>query len=299
MLLPVKHNPDNGFTVVRVHYEADPLKASPEWSNEEMKGYSPRAWMREFEIDYSHYDGKPFFPEFQEYNIAKRAFEYKHNEVLYRGWDFGFHRPCCVITKLNEFDQWCWMKMILGEEEGIMAFGKRVRQFCLSTYPGAKYIDACDPAGDSVSDKSEKTSIGILNTLGIWPQFRKQPIKQGAEIIRQKLMMRVDGKPGILISPDQEYFIDMMKGGLHYPEATREGQIEKEFYLKDGYYDHGGDALRYIAVEMFTIIGQQQEANEIARDPMKDKYAMGNPSTSADMWGTSENEYQDPMEELF
>lgn len=264
MLLPVIRNTKNKFTVARVHYSVDPDK-DQKWVDIVKPGMTERAWNREYEIDYSSYAGKPFYTEFNEFNISKETIEYKDKEVLYRGWDFGFHRPAVLITKLNQFDQWCWIKTILGENEGIKEFGQRVREYCLSNYPGARYIDACDPAGKQVSDKSEHTSIQILNALGIYPQSRKQEIKQGAEIIRQKLKIRVDGKPGILINPDQEYLINAMKGGLHYPEA-KEGQPEKEFYQKDGYYDHIGDCGRYIATEMFTIIGQQQESNTVTQD---------------------------------
>lgn len=277
MILPVKRNKNNNFTVVRCHYSADPEKNTPEWISEAKSGMPERGWNREYEIDYSSFAGKAFYPEFKEYNIAKENVKYQLRETLYRGWDFGFHRPCCLITKLNEFTQWCWLKCILGEDEGIMEFGKRVRKYCLTEYPGAKYIDACDIAGTQVSDKSEKTSVQILNALGIWPQSRKQPIKQGAEIIRQKLAMRADGKVGLLVNPDQEDVIDGFKGGIHYPEP-KEGQPEKEFYEKDGYYDHIFDGSRYLSTEMFTVIGQQQSSNEIATDPLKHQWRDGRPS---------------------
>lgn len=292
MLLPIKKNPINGFTVVRVHYSADSEKNTDEWIKSAMQGMTDRGWMREYEIDYSTYAGKAFYPEFKEHNIAKGPIEYKTGETLYRGWDFGFHRPCVVITKIDDYDRWCWMKCILGQDEGIMAFGQRVRRFCQAEYPGAKYIDACDPAGASLSDKGDQSSVQILNTLGIFPQFRKQNIKTGGEIIRKKLLIRVDGQPGLLVDPGETYLIDMMKGGLHYPEA-KEGRGEVEYYEKDGYYDHGGDTVRYIATELFTVIGQQQENNELSQDENQRMYAMGQPMTNFDYNQQNMNDYGD------
>lgn len=277
MILPVRRNKKNDFCVLRIHYSTDPDKDKDSWIKEAKRGMPERGWLREYEIDYTSFAGKPFFLEFGELNIAKKQIEYTTKETLYRSWDFGFHRPCCLITKLNQFEQWCWLKLIMGQDEGIMNFGKRVRKYCLTEYSGAKYIDACDIAGTQVSDKSEKTSVQILNALGIWPQSRKQPIEQGAQIIRQKLIMRADGKIGLLVNSDQTEIIDGFKGGLHYPEA-KEGQAEKEFYEKDGYYDHIFDAGRYLATEMFTVIGQQQSGNEIARDPLKHKWRDGRPT---------------------
>lgn len=291
MIVPVRRNPNNGFSVATVHFTMDPNKNNEKWIAEAKKGLSEQAWNREYEIDYSSYGGKKFFPEFEEFNIAKHKIEYKRGETLYRGWDYGFHRPCCIITRLNQFDQWEWMKVILGEDEGIRAFGLRVHRYCLAEYPGAKYIDADDIAGKQKSDKSELSSREILNNIGIYPNSRKQEIRQGAEIIRQKLRMRVDGKPGILINQQETDIIDGFRGGLHYPE-TREGQTEKEFYHKDGYYDHIFDSARYIAVEMFTIIGQTQPQNSIiGQDHNKDTFAMGNPNYGEYMEEYDINEY--------
>lgn len=276
MILPVKRNPNNKFTVVTIHYTADEEKATEEWKKHAKAGMSEKGWSREYEIDYSEPAGKPFYPEFSNLNIAKKALKYRTRETLYRGWDYGFHRPACGITRLNEFDQWEWMKVILGEDEGIRDFGHRVKRFCQAEYPGAKWIDAGDPAGEQKSDKSEQTSVQILAAMGIFVQSRKQEIKLGSEIIRQKLPMRADGKPGILVDPSQTIWIDGFKGGLHYPEP-REGQTFKEAYHKDGYYDHVFDLARYLAVEMFTIIGQVQDTNEISENSLNHEWRDGRP----------------------
>jgi len=271
-VLPYKKNPNNKFAVVRVHYSIDPEKNNPEWIARAKEGMPENGWKREYEIDYSSFAGKPFYPEFKEYNIAPQEIEYVQREILYRGWDYGFHRPCCVITKINQFDQWCWLRVILGHDEGILDFGRRVQNFCLSTYPGARYIDGDDIAGTQVSDKSEKTSRQLLNTLGIYPKSRKQEIRQGAEIIRKKLGMRVDGKPGLLVDPTQTIFVDGFQGGLHYPDVfldtgdLKEGRREPQYYQKDGYYDHVFDATRYIAVEMFSLVGETELPNQLSNN---------------------------------
>jgi hypothetical protein len=275
LIVPVHKNAKNGFTVARVHYSLDPLKNTPAWVAMAKQGMTERAWNREYELDYTIFAGKTFFPEFKEYNIADCI--YQERETLYRSFDYGFHRPACLITKLNQFDQWCWLECILGEDEGIMKFGRRVFEHCVTHYPGAYWFDAGDPAGEQKSDKSEKTSVQVLNSLGIYPRSQKQPIKQGAEIIRQKLAIRADGRAGLIVHPSQTILIDGFKGGLHYPEIEG-AQTEKEYYEKDGFYEHPFDAARYIATEMFTVIGQTQMANPITRSgDGRDEYAMGTP----------------------
>lgn len=275
-ILPIVRNKRNDFTIVTLHYSADPSKNTDEWIHEAKKGMPERGWLREYEIDYSVYEGKAFFPEFKQFNIQES--EYFDRETIYRGWDYGFHRPACLITKLNDKDQWCWLEVILGEDEGIMDFGKRIRKHCLTHFPGAYYIDVGDPAGEQKSDKSEKTSVQILEALGIYVRSRKQPIKQGAEIIRQKLQMRVDGIPGLIVNPNQPIIIDGFKGGLHYPEA-KEGKPQREYYEKDGYYDHVFDCGRYLATEMFTVIGEQANPNRFSNSITEEqKYRMGRPT---------------------
>ena len=275
MLLPVTHNAGNNFTIARLHYMADPEK-DQKWVDMAKQGMPEQGWEREYEISYEWFGGKAFFGEFKEYNVKHT--DYRPRETVYRGWDYGYHRPACHISVINQRDQWCWLEAVLGKDEGIFEFGSRIRNYCLSHYPGAYFIDAGDPAGLQVTDKGDKTSVQILQTLGIYVRSRKQPIAQGAEIIRQKLQMRVDGVPGMLVNPDQTAVIDGFKGGLHYPEE-KEGVPMREYYEKDGYYDHIFDAARYIATEMFSVIGQQMVQNEITHDPNQDRYRMGAPAS--------------------
>lgn len=278
MIIPITRNPINKFTVARLHYSLDPEKNTREWLAEAKRGMPDNGFKREYEIDYSYFAGKPVF-DFNEFNI--HPVTYTERETLYRGWDYGFHRPCCVITKLNQQDQWGIIHVILGKDESIRAFGLRVRNYCLSTYPGAKYIDADDIAGIHKSDKSELSSRQMLNAIGIYPQGRKQEINEGLTIIRQKLNIRVDGKPGLIVDPSNTDVIDGFKGGIHYPEA-KEGKTESEFYEKDGYYDHIFDALRYIGVEMFTLLGQKEQTNDIARSTLEWQWRDGRPRMSMD-----------------
>ncbi|HHT9145261.1 MAG TPA: hypothetical protein ACFYD4_06200 [Candidatus Wunengus sp. YC61] len=279
MIISVIRNPKNRFVVARCHYSLDPEKNTPAWIAEAKRGMPEAGWNREYEIDYSYFAGKPFFPEFKEWNIGEIS--YSSREVLYRGWDYGFHRPCCLVTSLNSFDQWKWIKVILGKDEGILDFGKRVREYCFSTYPGAKYVDADDIAGTQVSDKSQQTSRQLLNSLGIFPIGRKQEIAEGASIIRNKLAMRVDGKPGLIVNGQETDLIDLFRGGIHYPEA-KEGREEREAYEKDGYFDHIVDCARYIGTQMFSVVGNKQSNNEIAYNPMEEMYRDGRPRNSLD-----------------
>jgi hypothetical protein len=235
MIIPIVRNPNNKFVVARLHYSLDPDKAKPEWVEEIKRGMPESGWRREYEIDYTVFEGKPVFPEFSEINI--KPLKAPEKAMMLVGWDFGYHRPAITVSFVNEIDQWCLLKSIIGEDEGILRFGTRIRDFLNSTYSSCKFLHYADPAGHQKNDKSEKTSIEVLNSLDIYPQSKPAPVNEGIEIIRQKIPMRDDGKVGLLVNVTETDLIDGFKGGYSYGEI-KEGEVGKEEPVKDGYYIH-------------------------------------------------------------
>jgi len=253
MILKPRWNPKNKFCVLRLHYSSDPDKNTPEWKEMAQRGISERSWNREYEIDYDTFEGKPVFPEFREdWHISDFTYEPLPAKTVYRGWDFGYHRPAVTIGWINDFDQLLIKKEVLGHDEGIKDFASRVLNICATDFPNAKWIDACDPAGHQKNDKSEFTSVEVLNNLGVFPTSKPSNIDEKLEIIRQRLKMRNDGKVGILVHPDCTRIINGFKGGYRYAEA-KEGQPEKEVPLKDNFYDNVFDSLEYLATNFLEL----------------------------------------------
>lgn len=56
-------NPINKYTVIRVHYSADPKKRTKVWREEARAGIPFAEWMREYEIVWSAFEGVPVFAE--------------------------------------------------------------------------------------------------------------------------------------------------------------------------------------------------------------------------------------------
>jgi hypothetical protein len=253
MIIQTTWNPKNKFCVARVHYSCDPEKSTPEWKAKAREGLSDRGWNREYEITYDVYAGLPVYSDFKR-GVHVKAFDVPANATLYRGWDFGYNHPAMVVVYINEFDQFCVKDEILGEHEGIKEFGLRAKRHCQLKFPGASWLDACDDAGKQVNDKSNETSIQVLNNdpINIYPVFRASGINEGLEIIRQRLLIRNDGKPGFIIHPDCKILIDSFMGGYRYPEK-KEGTPEDEKPLKDGYYEHLCDALRELAINYLEM----------------------------------------------
>jgi hypothetical protein len=251
MKITATYNTQNKFCVARVHYTADPDKATPEWMAKAKEGTAERDWLREYEINYDVFTGKPVYPDFKEVHV--RSMQYTPGGYMYGGWDFGYHHPAFVAAFVNQFDQLCIMGEQFGNDESIQSFGSRVLRWRQAMFPGAQWIEACDPAGHQKNDKSEATSIEVLGALGIFPTSKASSIREGIEIITQRLMMRNDGQYGLLINPSCKILLDAFKGGYRYPEE-RDGSPEDENPQKDGYYDHLMDALRYLCVNNFNAV---------------------------------------------
>jgi len=174
----------------------------------------------------------------------------------------------CVVAFINEHEQFCIRKTIMGENEKILDFGLRVKNYCNAMYQGAHFIDACDPAGNQVKDTTE-TSIEYLNSIGIYPLSRPSKIIEGLEIIRNLNDKRIDNKFGLIIHPDCTILIDAMLGGYRYKES-REGQTVSEVPLKDGYYDHLCDSLRYLLIntDQTDIVRFMNKNNGLNSNPI-------------------------------
>lgn len=63
--LTVKYTP-SGFCVAKLHYTADPDKATPEWKTSAKSGFKHEdKWRKEYEIDFSALGGTLVYPELQ------------------------------------------------------------------------------------------------------------------------------------------------------------------------------------------------------------------------------------------
>lgn len=242
-------NKENGFFVVRLHYTADPIKRGKKWQEAVKRGMTEEAWQQEFEINPEQTKGKKVFPEFVE-QVHVADLQPVEGLPLFRGWDFGFHHPCCTFSQLNNDDQWCMLWELMGNDEALENFVPKVK----SIYPNFKYLDYCDRAGAQSSDKAQRTSVQILNSFGIFPQYKFSNPEDRAALIRGRFLKRLDGKPGILINKNCRITIAGANGGYHYPETTVRSPAEKEEPVKDGIHDHVWDCWGYTAIFKFNVI---------------------------------------------
>lgn len=97
-------NAGNGFAVMQLHFSADPVKRTAAWKARTSRQMHPRAWRREYEIDWASAEGEPVVPEFEE-ALHVREVAVDGTLRLLRFWDFGFDSPVVLFAQLTHWDQ--------------------------------------------------------------------------------------------------------------------------------------------------------------------------------------------------
>lgn len=242
----------NGYAVCLLHYSSD-----PEGRNEEQRreGLAENDFLREHELSFESYAGEPFYGHvYDRYYHEDPSLSYIEEIPVWVGWDFGHRRPGIVVSQVYPDSQFAILGEVLGENQTLNRFVEdSALPYLHEHFPGATLFHAADPAGKQVTDKSEHTSFTILHQYGIFPRARRSEINEGVTHIKNKLLaVRLGGK-GLVINPDRcPILTEGFRGGYRYPESTQ-ANPEPLYPAKDGYYEHLMDALRYIAVNVFSL----------------------------------------------
>ena len=199
-------------------------------------------------------DGQPFYDGYKE-DIHNKSLVYDPNRRLIRVWDYGFLHPAVSFHQIDSHGRWKVLREHMGENMTIQSYGEFIKTKCKEWYPKAEYEDYGDPAGNQKNDKSEKTSVQILASMGIFVTSRASTYRDRKEIIERKLSTIIDGLPALMVDKSCTIINDGFLGGYHYP-VYKEGQQfnPRRFELpyKDGYYEHLLNTVEYFAVNTFT-----------------------------------------------
>lgn len=260
------HN-NNGYTAVLLHFDSDPYSASKEQRH---VGLDEEKYRREHELDFSSWAGKPVLRGFKK-SFIREDIGVTEDIPIWRGWDFGYHRPAVSYVSLH--GSFWVIGELLGQDMHLSEFLDK----CVLPYEESlfgkdrakiKFLDAADPAGRQVSDKSEHTSFAILSQYGVFPYARRSEINEGLTVLRTHLL---DGT--FAVHPRCRIIVEALNGGYRYPEPTV-GSPEPLFPLKDGYFEHLMDTLRYICVnsgDLWNLRGKKNPEEEKTTDRVENQ----------------------------
>lgn len=258
----------DGYLILRLHYTCDPERATQEWIEETVKGYTGgltgSMWQREMEIDFGSYSGLPVYPEFDK-NRSVTQVKYNPHLPLWRGWDFGYRNPAVVFLQL-----WPDNTLVLLHElfptldkealPGIstenmvrLVIAETDRLFPNANDPGltAGVYDFCDPAGNQKKETSDFSSIEVLQKFGLEPEYavvgRKSRIDYARVYIEGK---HEDGKPMFLINSSCPLSIEAFAAAYRFPESDK-GKEDREMpdlsrKIQEQPYIHIMDSFEYV-----------------------------------------------------
>ena len=231
------------------------------WAKRMEQSLDEEQWLREFRRFYGVVSGQVVLKV--DPGIHFKKLNWIPGKVMWRGWDFGYRRPACMVTQMNNKDQWCWYWGMVGENEITSKFAARVFEICDAKYPaqidknGKKieqlWLDYCDPHVNS-SSVAETTDAAELEAAykkrykdrHMSLAWARLSFEDGIKLMRERLLLRNDGNPGLLIDDDFQLAKDGVLGGYHFPEDRKSGE-HPEYPAKDGTYIHLMDSARYIA----------------------------------------------------
>jgi hypothetical protein len=171
---------------------------------------------------------------------------------LFRWWDFGFGHPSCVWAQADEHFRIRILREVLGENIEAKAFIQHCIGVTNQHFPEAQGIlDFGDPAAKQKKDTG--STLQVLDGQGINLIYLDgMTIEEGLRRIRFLLEQLWAGEPAITISKmGAPLTVRMFQGGYYKHKTTGRP-------VKDGFYDHLADAIRYGITNIFDAEGRPQ-----------------------------------------
>lgn len=230
--LDVRCNPKNGYTVVRLHYTADPEKDNDAFRAEARKlSGTKEKYEQEFEINWEVVIGDLVWTEFtKDHNV--KFFKYDSGLPLVETWDPGVW-TCCLPCQLTEWGQLRIFEANLNilQDGSKIKFPEHVetyRRFQKLHYPAPQsFIPIMDIAG-----KAEQVMTEISPMECLTAHYGKQPYnhslshhkEDAINLVSRKLLETVvnpetkEHEKAIIIHPDATKVIKTMTVGYKYKE---------------------------------------------------------------------------------
>lgn len=282
-----------GWLVFQIHYTADPDKRTPEWKQGAIDSMPDlQSYNREFEIDWASTTGLPFYPAFYKTYAENRSYYVRTQEapngIIYRGFDFGFHRPACVWAwldnagtlrvlrefcprQLDVYDFREAVKFLSGETDQIQASRPRAISWCDRVLAGGerwfkkgtKFINFCGVEAKKTQsltgDFGEMNDFEVFEGGGVSLSIVNQRVSAGTYILRN-LMKDRNGSPGIQVDPSCLTLLHGLAGGLTFGDGSKSTPLDDEVAIHPE-LSHIHDALRYLVTGVINVSDVQSRMN--------------------------------------
>jgi hypothetical protein len=126
-------------------------------------------------------------------------------------------------------------------------FAPEFKKYLDTNYPGFTFIIYGDPAGDKAGEAVEETPMKILRKNGIQclPCDTNDPLIRRSSIINPMTDLRMDGKPGFLITKKCAMWRKGLAGGFCYKRIQVTGEEKYGDQPDKNKYSHICEAGEY------------------------------------------------------
>jgi hypothetical protein len=196
--------------------------------------------------------GDPVFTSFnRSIHVIPEVIDPMPEQIVWRGWDYGYDWSAVVFAQKNTFDQLVVLGCVIGHNTTVDELAPRAEKIGLEWFGNVNYLDFGGADGEYKHPLSRESIHEVLSLRGIKPSFKlAYPgcVEDGLNMIRRLLLLREDGKAGIIFSePRCGVLIDGMAGGYSRdkngdPDSTCRPYIDVV------------DALRYLVVNNFEPV---------------------------------------------
>ncbi len=262
------HNPQNKFTVVDIHYTANPKKRDATFRETIRSSMPVKDFMVEYERNWEVFSGKPVYEDYSKSFHESAAGEAHIGLPLLCGWDFGL-TPACVVAQLQS-GRLVILREYIGSNTGIKKFVETVvgpglaQEFPEWRDAKKDFRHYIDPAGLQKAQTDERTCAGTMHDCGLrsiypgplnWEARRKS--------VEHFLMLRTREGAGLQLDPKRSPLLSRgFSGGYCYPEKYENIQPDDYSPLKNN-YSHPHDALQYLCGGAMALKGQGRHPTEI------------------------------------
>lgn len=272
-------NPGNKFTVVRVHYSADPRKRTAQWRADARSGVPYAEWMREYEIVWSAFEGVPVYAESysKRWHISQEPLDWVMELPMVRAWDFGLDTlgMACLFGQLLPDGRLFVYRELLASDTDIYTFAEAVRASSMEWFPGARrWFDIVDPSGfnrDARSRGKASYCSVLRDELKIRPIPGEKGVSERIKSVTQRLSGAVRGNPKLFVDAvGCPILVEGFDGGYHYPYA-KDGQV-KDQPMKNQ-HSHVHDALQAMCSRVERLDWENDGSS--VNEPARPRYAFG------------------------
>lgn len=246
-----KKNPINSFSVLRIHYTADPAKDperdGKEWYEQARKGMPESSFQKEYEIDWFALSGELIYPEFDRNLHIVEPFNIPEDWSRWKAIDPGLRNPTAVLWAAVDKEN----SIYLYDEYYVAE--KTIQEHCKSIRNKENkqdVISLIDPASAGRNVVNKQSARDEFAKYGIFAKPADNDVEVGVNRVKQYLMRdEVTEQPRL-------YFFSTLVNTIreittYRWEEITDAQAEKkdspEKPVKRN--DHLMDCLRYILMD--------------------------------------------------